>query len=77
MTKLETIEVYRTYSQNTHFLTFIPSYGPSSYIAVSTINNLLFYQTSPLKQVAKFLHQQANIYQLTASPDGQLTVLVG
>lgn len=30
-----------------------------------------------MRKVSGFLHQQANVYDLEASPDGQLTVLVG
>jgi hypothetical protein len=76
-TKLETIDVYHTYNTDKHFITFIPHLGASSFIAVSTFNKIIFYYTSPLRQVTSFLHQQANVYDLDASPDGQLTVLVG
>lgn len=75
--KLETIDVYQTYNTDKHFLTFIPKQGSSSFIAVSTVNNINFYLTSPMRKVGGFLHQQANVYDLEASPDGQLTVLVG
>lgn len=76
--KLDTIDVYKTYNTDKHFLTFIPNMiGSSSFIAVATVKNINFYTSDPLKKVAAFLHQQANVYDLDASPDGQLTVLVG
>lgn len=58
-------------------LTFVPTLGNHSLIAISTVNNLIFYRAAPLAKVASFLHQQANVYDLAASPDGELTVLVG
>lgn len=58
-------------------MTFVPVLGNSSLIAVSTVNNLIFYKALPLQKVASFLHKQANVYDLAASPDGELTVLVG
>lgn len=75
--KLESIDIYQTYDTDKHFLTFVPDSEGKVLIAVATTNNLLFYSTDPLKQVASFLHQQQNVYDLAASPDGQLTVLVG
>lgn len=77
LTKLETIKVYETYNTDKHMLTFIPVIGNHSLIALSTVNNLIFYSTSPLTLQASFLHNQANVYDIAASPDGQLTVLVG
>ena len=73
--KIETVVVYQTYNTDKHFLTFVPD-GEKWLIAVSTTNNLYFYTTNPLTLTASFLHQQQNVYDLTASPDGQLTVLV-
>lgn len=46
-------------------------------VTLTTINNLYFYKTAPLTQVAGFLHNQINLYDLEASYDGQLTVLLG
>jgi len=44
---------------------------------VATVNSIIFYRTSPLKLIYSVLHHQANVYDLTASPDGELVVLVG
>ena len=44
---------------------------------MATVNSIIFYRTSPLKLIYSVLHHQANVYDLTASPDGELVVLVG
>jgi len=77
LTKLESTDIYQSYNTDKHFLVFIPTRTGPNLLALSTINNLYFYKTNPLRRVAGFLHNQANVYDLTASPDGQLTVLVG
>jgi len=76
-TKLDTIDIYNTYTTDKHFITFIPTSNNDSFIALATVNNIIFYRTSPLRQVYSVLHHQANVYDLNASPDGQLVVLVG
>ena len=68
--KLGTIDVYATYNINKHFLTFVPTSSSRSLIAVVTVNNLIFYRTDPLEKMKETLHRQANIYDLTASPNG-------
>lgn len=55
--KLESIDVYQTYNADKHFLTFIPHLGSTSFLAVSTTNDIIFYSTDPLKKMASFLHQ--------------------
>jgi hypothetical protein len=75
--KLETIDIYNTYNVDKHFLAFVPSPNKQALIAVATINNLIFYRTGPLTQLKSLLHRQANVYDLTASPNGELVVLVG
>jgi hypothetical protein len=77
MEKLESVDVYNTYDTNKHFLTFVPNPSGRDLIAVATINNLIFYRTSPIEQAKKVLHKQPNVYDLRASPNGELTVLVG
>lgn len=68
--KLDSIDIYQTYNPNKHFLTFIPNLGSTSFIAVSTTNNIIFYTTDPLTKIASFLHQESNVYDLKASPNG-------
>jgi hypothetical protein len=40
--------VYETYNTDKHMLTFVPTLGNGSLIALSTISNLNFYRTAPL-----------------------------
>ena len=75
--KLESIDLYNSYTTDKHFLAFIPSAANGSFIAVATVNNILFYRTDPLTRINSVLHHQANVYDLKASPDGKLVVLVG
>lgn len=70
LTKLDSAKVYDTYNTDKHMLTFVPVLGNSSLIALSTVNNLIFYKAAPIVRVASFLHEQANVYDLAASPDG-------
>ena len=76
-TLLESIDVYSTYNVNKHFLTFTPTTSQRELIAVATNKNIIFYQTNPLELMKSELHRQANVYDLTASPNGELVVLVG
>lgn len=71
------IDIYNSYITDKHFLTFIPTSDNHSFLAVATANNIIFYRTNPLRKVNSVLHHQANVYDLTSSPDGQLIVLVG
>ena len=64
--KLETIDVYATYNINKHFLTFVPTSSSRSLIAVTTVNNLIFYRTTPLEKMKETLHRQANNYDLNS-----------
>jgi hypothetical protein len=57
-------------------LAFIPKVNASQ-IVLSTIYNLVWYETQPLKQITSFLHEQQNLYGLSVSQDAALTVLVG
>jgi hypothetical protein len=77
LTKLDSEDVYQSYNTDKHMITFVPAPGNASIIALSTVNNLIFYTAAPIAKAATFLHKQANVYDLSASPDGRLTVLVG
>jgi len=48
MTKLDSKEVYKSYNTDKHMMSFVPVLGNSSLIAVSTVNNLIFYKALPL-----------------------------
>lgn len=45
-------------------------------IVVATKDHIVFYNIE-LEQVSKILHQQENVYGLTASPNGQMVAMVG
>ena len=77
MTKQESIDIYNTYNTDRHFLTFVPTASKRDLIAVATVNNLIFYRMDPIEEVKRTLHRQANVYDLVASPNGELVVLVG
>ena len=75
--KINTALIYQTYNVNKHFFTFIPAPVDQVKIAVATINNIVYYEGRQLRQTASILHQQTNIYDVSASPDGIITVIVG
>jgi hypothetical protein len=77
LAKLDSKDVYQSYNTDKHMMTFVPALGNTSLIALSTTNDLIFYKAAPIVKYASFLHEQPNVYDLAASPDGQLTVLVG
>ena len=74
--KLERIKktfIYSSYKIQKHPCIIVPG---NELIAVAAKDHIIFYNKE-LEQVSKILHQQENIYGLTASPNGQMVAMVG